>query len=92
MATVVSFMGLATTIVVVVDFGCSCGFCGFGYGGGDGGGVSGPVVVDFGCGGFGWVISDVFWFWFYLVLAPVGCRGGGLLGLWLFVVVAEVRL
>ena len=50
---VVSFMGLATTIVVVVDFGCSCGFCGFGYGGGDGGGVSGPVVVDFGCGGFG---------------------------------------
>ena len=31
------------------------------------------VVVDFGCGGFGWVISDVFWFWLYLVLAPVGC-------------------
>ena len=62
---VVGFMGLATTVV---------------------------VVVDFGCGGFGWVISDVFWFWFYLVLAPVGCRGGGLLGLWLFVVVVEVGL
>ena len=35
---VVGFMGLATTVVVVVDFGCRCGFCGFGYGGGDGGG------------------------------------------------------
>ena len=40
------------------------------------------VVVDFGCGGFGWVISDVFWLWLYLVLAPVGCRGGGLQGWW----------
>ena len=50
------------------------------------------VVVDFGCGGFGWVISDVFWFWLYLVLAPVGCRGGGLLDLWLLAVVVEVGL
>ena len=50
------------------------------------------VVVDFGCGGFGWVIFDVFWLWLYLVLAPVGCRGGGLLGLWLFAVVIKVGL
>ena len=50
------------------------------------------VVLDFGCGGFGWVISDVFWFWLYLVLAPVGCKGGGLLDLWLFAMVVEVGL
>jgi len=43
------------------------------------------VVVDFGCGGFGWVISYVFWFWLALVdlvLVVFGFGSSGLQGWW----------